>query len=463
MLRALANPGQDYLWDRQWEVLGLIWGGNLGEGQLEGCQIVLLPLERRTPDQRDRLLDYFLQHGELTDPARFNELELAELRGKLVELAKELPPLSRAPAMRETPTPRQTYVHVRGDFRVPGEQLSTAVPGWLTLLDREARVSSSNGSPGVEANPAPAVRTRLDLARWFAAPEQPLTARVFVNRAWQEFFGRGLVGTSDNFGTQGERPSHPELLDWLANEFRTRRGSFKDLHRLIVTSATYRQSSRVRPDLLTRDPGNQRLARQAALRLTAEQVRDGALAVSGLLDPRIGGPSVFPPQPDAVAMEGFDNKWKPSSGGDRYRRGLYTWLQRLSPFAQGVTFDAPSNARVCARRERSNTPLQALTLLNDPVFWEAAQGLSARLVRESPRHFDQRLDHAFRLCLGRLPESFERERLAVHYRHRMAALKLEQVAAVVAGSSLAVDPVEAAAWTEIASILLNLHEFITRD
>jgi Protein of unknown function (DUF1553)/Protein of unknown function (DUF1549)/Planctomycete cytochrome C len=466
MLRAVDNPGGDYIWDRQWEVLGLVWGGNLGEGQLEGCEIVRLSVERRTEDQRDRLLDYFLQHGEITDPARFKELKLAELRSKLTELAKELPAVTRAPSMREAQTPRQTYIHVRGDFRVRGDQLTAALPEWLTPVSGSTVAATSNGLPGRRAPVVPARQTRLDLARWLVAPEQPLTARVFVNRAWQEFFGRGLVGTSDNFGMQGERPSHPELLDWLADEFRRRGGSFKELHRLIVTSATYRQSSHVRPELSARDPGNQLLARQSALRLTAEQVRDGTLAVSGLLDARIGGPSVFPPQPDAVAMEGFDNNWKPSPGGDRYRRGLYTWLQRLSPFAQGVAFDAPSNARVCARRERSNTPLQALTLLNDPVFWEAAQALADRIAREAPGdHFNERLDRVFLLCLGRLPDSAERQRLADHYHERMAVLTSQrEAAATVAGVLPAdADPAKAAAWTELASVLLNLHEFITRD
>ena len=472
MLQAVANPGQDYLWDRQWEVLGLIWGGELGEGQLEGCQIVLLPLERRTQDQRDRLLDYFLKYGELTDPARFKELMLAELQSKLAELQKQVPPATRAPTIHETATPRKTYLHVRGDFRVPGDPLTPMIPDWLKpdMTNNDTSLASLPSADPSHENDAESAKlkgtarqvSRLELAEWMVSRENPLTARVFVNRAWQEFFGRGLVETPDNFGLRGDRPSHPELLDWLADEFLRTGGRFKTLHRQIVTSRTYRQSSHVLPEQLLRDPQNRLLARQSPLRLSAEQVRDAALAVSGLLADQIGGPSVFPPQPASVAMEGFDNSWKPSEGSDRNRRGLYTWLQRLSPYAQGITFDAPSNARVCVRRERSNTPLQALTLLNDPIFWEAAQALNERISRESPADFDPRLDYAFHLVLGRPPEAFERERLAAHFREQLAAsvnapTEASLTSTVPNSSSLQ------AAWTSIASILLNLHEFITRE
>jgi len=472
MLQAVANPGQDYLWDRQWEVLGLIWGGELGEGQLEGCQIVLIPRERRTQDQRDRLLDYFLKYGELTDPARFKELKLAELQSKLAELQKQVPPATRAPTIQETATPRKTHLHVRGDFRMPGEPLTSAIPDWLEpdIVTKDSHLALLPNADTGEKKDAelPILEgksrqlSRLEFAEWLVSAENPLTARVFVNRAWQEFFGGGLVETPDNFGLRGERPSHPELLDWLADEFLRTGGCFKTLHRKIVTSRTYCQSSHVQPEQLLRDPQNRLLARQSPLRLSAEQVRDAALAVSGLLADQIGGPSVFPPQPASVAMEGFDNSWKPSEGSDRNRRGLYTWLQRLSPYAQGITFDAPSNARVCVRRERSNTPLQALTLLNDPIFWEAAQALSDRISRESPADFDSRLDYAFRLVLGRLPEPFERERLAAHFSEQLAD-KTTDTTASSNNSFTPNDSFRPAAWTSIASILLNLHEFITRE
>lgn len=450
MLDAMRNPGREYIWDRQWEVLGLIWGGNLGEGQLEGCQIALLPWDQRTSDERDRLRDYFLSYGEIVDPARFQELKLAELRTQLAELKKELPPITRAPAMRATRTPRPAYVHVRGDFRVPGDPVRPTTPAFLPPLEGAADAAGPS---------------RLDLARWFFRPEHPLTARVAVNRAWQEFFGQALVTSTDNFGLIGAPPSHPELLDWLADEFRAGGWHVKQLHRLIVTSATYRQSSHHRSELAARDPGNRWLARQSALRLSAEQVRDVTLGASSLLDARIGGPSVFPPQPESVAMEGFDNKWTPSAGADRYRRGLYTWLQRLSPFAQNVTFDAPSSTRICTRRERSNTPLQALTLLNDATFWEAAQALAVRLVAEEHSDFDRRLDRAYQICLARPPDAAERQRLQAFYLDRLANLQSDPTtAATLAGTLHAGTPAaEQAAWASLASILLNLHEFITRD
>jgi hypothetical protein len=312
LLEAVAQPGKDYIWDRQWEVLGLIWGEDFGEGQLEGTQIVLLDLSRRTQVQKDRLLDYFLKHGEVIDPKKFKELKLAELSKQLERLAAELPKPTRAPTMRQAQVPRQTNIHIRGDFRSPGIKLDPATP------------SSLPRSAGMD---------RLALAKWLVSEANPLTARVTANRFWQEFFGHGLVSTSGDFGQQGQKPSHPKLLDWLAREFRDRNWSMKSMHLLIVTSATYRQSSRVRPELLSRDPHNRLLARQESLRLSSEQIRDSALAVSGLLNRKLGGPSVFPPQPESVAKEAFDNHWTASQGRDRSRRGLYTFIQRTSPFA----------------------------------------------------------------------------------------------------------------------------------
>jgi hypothetical protein len=239
----------------------------------------------------------------------------------------------------------------------------------------------------------------------------------------------------------------------------------KAVHRLIVTSAAYRQSSADRPELLARDPQNRLLARQASLRLSAEQVRDAALAVSGLLNPALGGPSVFPPQPESVAKEGFDNKWTASKGRDRYRRGLYTFIQRTSPFAQNVIFDAPPLSRSCTRRERSNTPLQALTLLNDEVFVEAAQALAARVLREKPGGVAGRVGHAFELCLGRPPTPAERRRLTEYFWEQASILRRDRQAAgkLFPQQIDGIDEVEGGAWTGVASVLLNLHEFITRD
>ncbi|MCX7422636.1 MAG: DUF1553 domain-containing protein [Planctomycetia bacterium] len=281
-----------------------------------------------------------------------------------------------------------------------------------------------------------------------------LTARVTVNRMWQEFFGRGLVATSDDFGARGDLPSHPELLDWLADEFQ-REGEapaqhawdVKQMHRLIITSATYRQSSRPREEFATRDPNNVLLARQNSLRVPAETVRDAALAASGLLSRKLGGPSVFPPQHERVTMEAFgSNSWKTSEGADRYRRGLYTFILRTSPFAQSITFDAPPPVDVCTRRDRSNTPLQALTLLNDPVFAEMAAALAERVRREGGASDRDRLRFAWKVCFGRSGSEAELTRLQQYFDIQRDTNKDES-----------------AAWANLVSVLLNLHEFITRD
>jgi hypothetical protein len=292
----------------------------------------------------------------------------------------------------------------------------------------------------------------LVLARWLVAPENPLTARVTVNRMWQEFFGRGIVATPDDLGIRGDRPTHPELLDLLAGNFRSH-WDVKRMHRLIVTSAAYRLSSRPRPDLAVKDPSNLLLGRQNSLRVPAETVRDSALFVSGLMSERFGGPSVFPPQPERVTMEAFgNNAWKESTGPDRYRRGLYTFVQRTSPFAQAITFDAPSPQKLCTRRNRSNTPLQALTLLNDPVFFTFATALAERMLREGGPSDEERLQFAARVCLSRTVSQAELDRLTRH-------LKELRAASSSGGHALS----EGEIWTDVASLFLNLHEFITRD
>jgi len=317
--------------------------------------------------------------------------------------------------------------------------------------------------------PKGAPRNRLGLARWLVAPDNPLTARVTVNRQWQAFFGRGLVRTTEDFGLQGESPTHPQLLDWLAVEFVKRGWSLKALHRLIVTSATYRQSSQVTPELLKKDPQNLLLARGPRVRLEAELVRDAALRASGLFSPKLGGPSVFPPQPPGVTSEGTFGglPWTVSPGGDRYRRGLYTFSKRTAPFAMFNTFDAPSGEACVARREVSNTPLQALTLLNDPVFIEAAQALgrsAAAPVANAPGSPDEaRAARLFRQCLTRPPEPDELKLLVKFYRdqrQRFANSKLNVTG--LAGPGVG-DPVERAAWTATARALLNTDEAITKD
>jgi len=446
LLETYHNPGQDHVWDRIWEVLGLVWGADQGEGQLEGTQIVKLDWSERTTQQQDRLLDYFLKTGDPRETEAFTELKLGELSSQLKELKEKLPKLTRAPAMQRTRIPRETYLFVRGDFRSPGMAISPATPDWLPPL-----ADAQNAD-------------RLSLARWLVSSENPLTARVTVNRVWQEFFGRGLVFTSADVGAQGELPSHPELLDWLASEYGDQGWSTKALHRSLVLSATYRQSSQTRQEL--KDPNNRLLARQASLRLSAEQVRDTTLAVSGLLSRKIGGPSVYPPQPASVGMEGFDVEWQASEGEDRFRRGLYTFTRRQAPFAQSVTFDGPDPSRSCTLRQRSNTPLQALTLLNDPVFFEAAHALAARVLKEAPSEFDKRLEYLFLVCLSRPPHADESERLAAYWQQQLEILRENEeavqkiaLAEVVEGT----DPAESAAWTGLCSVVLNLHEFITRE
>ncbi|MCY2964164.1 MAG: DUF1549 and DUF1553 domain-containing protein, partial [Planctomycetota bacterium] len=456
-LHAADHPGEDHVWDRQWELLGLIWGGHLGEGQLEGTEICRLPWDQRTARQRADLLDYFLSHGAIVDGPKFDALQLGTLRTQLVALRQKFPTATRGAGMRATLQPRRTFIHERGEFRSPGAFVDPDTPAVL---------------PAVVASEEP---TRLELAQWLVSPVNPLTPRVTVNRVWQEFFGHGLVGTANDFGKRGDRPTHPELLDWLSRDYVASGWDTKRLHRLIVTSATYRQSSRPRAELRQRDPENRWLARQASLRVrqaslrvSAEAVRDSALAVSGLLCDRMGGPSVKPPQNERVTMEAFgSNDWKPSAGGDRYRRGLYTFVLRTSPFAQGITFDAPPPTDVCTRRPRSNTPLQALTLLNDPVFFEMAQGLATRLLSVPDVDDAGRIDHALQLCLGRggSPAEIKRLRSYVEQLREAFAKNSEAVPATLGDREppSGTTPAEFAAWTHVASVLLNLHEFITRD
>ncbi len=353
---------------------------------------------------------------------------------RVAQLKKQEPKIATTLVLQERKTPRTTHVHIQGDFLRKGKPVRPATPAVLHPL------------PAKAAN-------RLDLAKWLVDPANPLTARVTVNRVWMHHFGLGIVETENDFGTQGTPPTHPELLDWLAVEFRERGWSLKALHRLIVTSATYRQSSKTRPELATVDPRNKLLARQNRLRLEAEVVRDAALAASGLLSPKIGGPSVFPPQPDGVfRFTQVQRDWTPSAGPDRYRRGIYTHFWRSAPHPALTVFDAPESTATCTRRNRSNTPLQALTLLNDLAFYEFAQGLAARVLREAPADDAARLRHAFRLCLAREPRPIEQQRLT--------ALLTQLLAAP--------EPMDAqarrfAVWTTLARVLLNLDEFITRE
>ena len=424
-------------------------------------KVLYMAPEKRSEVQQNALIDYFLAAcGNLYPKTHCDELKVKEARQKLNELTAALPPLSYAPVLEESDTPPNTYIHIKGDWRDQGAEVH---PGMLAVL------------PALPAGEQP---TRLTLARWLVSPENPLTARVAVNRMWQELFGRGIVNTSEDFGTMGDRPSHPELLDWLATEFENRGGerpwSMKRIVRTMVTSATYRQSSKARPELEERDPDNTLLARQQRIRLPAELIRDEALDAAGLLDLRIGGRSVKPPQPKGVAELSYAGsvKWEESTGADRYRRGMYIHFQRTTPYPQLMNFDAPNSDLACTRRERTNTPLQALNLLNDPVFFEAAQGLALRVLREGPSRspagnpsFGDRLTYAFEVTLGRGPSVHEMEKLGAFFDTTVQNLRDHPttVADLFPNRLEGVPQLDAAAWVELSRVLLNLDEFITRE
>jgi len=305
---------------------------------------------------------------------------------------------------------------------------------------------------------------RLGLARWLIDRDNPLVARVHVNRLWEQLFGRGLVETSEDFGTQGQPPSHPELLDWLAVELMDRGWSQKTLLRTIVTSATYRQASAVTPALAERDPYNRLFARGPRFRLEAEMIRDGELAASGLLSPKMHGPSVFPSQPEGIwNMPYNEDRWVESTGEDRYRRSLYTFLRRTSPYPMHTTFDATSREYCAARRVRTNTPLQALTLLNDRASFDAARALAARVA--SVRDPRSRAALAFRLVVARDPRPAELARILAYVEgERVQFARRPDAAAKVAPSPPAgQSAADAAAWTLAANVLLNLDETVTKN
>lgn len=385
-------------------------------------QILLIPDAQRTAEMREQLLREFCEAAP----------ELAGERSAMDQLRKQLPEAPTALVFRERPqdNPRPTRRHHRGEFLQPKEEVSPEVPTFLHPLD-----------PG-------APRNRLTFSRWLVDPRNPLVGRVTVNRHWSAFFGRGIVRTSEDFGYQGEPPTHPQLLDWLAVEFMRRDWSVKELHRLIVTSAAYRQSSRLTPELLLADPHNRWLARGPRVRLDAELIRDSALAVAGLLSDKQFGPSVFPPQPPSVTTEGSYGKlsWDVSPGEDRYRRGLYTFAKRTAPYAMFTTFDAPSGEACVPRREASNTPLQALTLLNDAVFMETAQALGQQAMASEGEQRGK-LRQLFRRVVVRPPTDDETALL-----HTFLEAQLARNPTSVA-----------AAWTATARALLNLDETITKE
>ena len=377
-------------------------------------------------------------------------LPKVDVKGK-----KSDPPKLTTMVLKERDQPRNTFVLKGGDFTRPGQPVTPGTPAVLPPL------------------PANAKPTRLDLARWLTAPENPLTARVAVNRVWGQYFGLGLVETENDFGTRGSAPTHPEVLDWLAAEFVASNWSQKALHRVIVRSAVYRQASQVRPASDVVDPRNRLLARQSRLRLEAEVVRDVSLVAAGLLDRTLGGPTVYPPQPDGVGQfTQMKREWKTNTDAARYRRGLYTNFRRSAPHPALTAFDAPDAGTACTRRNRSNTPLQALTLLNDGGFAEYAYGLALTVSADGSTPAED-VRAAVRRTLSRDPTTAETTRLSAfltkqrdHFNAHAAEATALLAGGGPAGKRLADapgDPARKAALVLLARVLLNLDETITRE
>ncbi|HTL16910.1 MAG TPA: DUF1549 and DUF1553 domain-containing protein, partial [Patescibacteria group bacterium] len=420
--------------------------------------LLAIPAEQRTPEQKRELFSIF----RLSDPG------CAELNKQIDELWEKWPYPATTMVLQQRGHPRLTHIFKRGDRLRPGDEVQPGVPAFLHAL------------------PSAAPPNRLGLARWIADPSSPTTARVIVNRIWQSYFGQGLVTTPEDFGTRVEAPSHPELLDWLACEFMNpttadssaesgaagalRPWSIKHLHRLIVTSATYRQSSHVTSEIYAKDQFDRWLERAPRVRVDGEVVQDIALSVSGLLNPKIGGPSVYPPIPASVgdtAYGGFS--WPESKGEDRYRRGLYTYWKRSLSFPTLTAFDVPSGETSCTRRVRSNTPLQALVTLNEKTFMQAAQAMAMRVMKEGGEDNRDRVRYAFRLCTGRQPDQDEQEKLLRFWQEQYDHFENDTADAVkVSSSDLANLPQDvnlhkAAAWAMVSRSLLNLDETITKE
>ena len=461
-------------------------GRQLGWEKIVRDELRKLETAGDTPETLDLLAEFIaaldtaqdkrtaVQKTLLAEKFRKNDVERVNLDGQLAELNAKLKQLqakiTTTLVVKEMAKPRESYIHVRGDFLRKGASVEG---GMLAVLPPPKLADSARA-------------TRLDLARWLVTPENPLTPRVTMNRVWQQYFGTGLVGTENDFGTQGDAPTHPELLDYLAATFVKGDGknpwSLKAMHRLIVTSAAYRQSSHARPDAAAKDPYNKLLARQSRIRLEAETIRDAGLTASGLLTREIGGPGVYPPQPEGIYAFTQQRKfWPATEGDDRYRRGLYTYFWRSSPYPFLMTFDAPDANAACTRRIRSNTPLQALTLANDRAFVEMAEALAGRVLKENTSTDADRLAAAFRLCLAREPQARELATLHKFLQSQRTPAKNEPMAkappsplageggstakAGETGEGAAATVVDADrfAWTAVARVLLNLDEFITRE
>ena len=410
--------------------------------------IASIPAGERTPEQQAQLQKLF-RETQAPEFAGAQKLA-ADLRKAKEDLEKAIP---NTMVMAEMEKPRDTFIKVRGQYDQDGEPVAAGVPAFLPQIPPRADGTPSN---------------RLDFARWLVSSEQPLTARVTVNRWWAMLFGTGLVKTLNDFGAQGEWPSHPELLDWLAGDFMTDWNT-KRVLKQIVMSATYRQSARVAPELLVRDSENRLLARGPRQRLDAEFIRDNALAVAGIVNPRVGGKSIKPEQPPGTweinEMGGYN--YDKSTGADLYRRGLYVYWRRSTVYPSFITFDAPTREFCNAQRARTSTPLQSLVLMNDPVFVEAARAFALRILREGGADNAARLRFAWRTALGRIPLDQELEILArtldaqlkTYGEDKAAAAELVKVGDLP--NPEGIDESELAAWTALGNVLLNLNETIT--
>jgi hypothetical protein len=409
--------------------------------------ILAVPPEQRTPAQISEVFSYW----------RTTVPQWKAVNDQIQQLWAGYPEPTSQLVLNERDQMRETHRLERGDFLKPAEQVKPGAPAFLHQV------------------PSGAPPDRLTFAKWLVDRNSPTTARSIVNRVWQTYFGRGLVISTEDLGLQSQPPSHPELLDWLAVEFMDHGWSFKHLQRLITNSATYRQSSRLSPELLQRDVYNELLARGPRFRVDAEIVRDIALSVSGLLNPRLGGPSVYPPAPEFLFKPpaSYGPKvWETATGEDRYRRAVYTFRYRSVPYPVLQNFDGPNGDFSCVRRDRSNTPLQALTTLNETLFMESARALALQTLEQAGGGDPERLSYAFQRCLSRKPTPSEAdELLSLYGRQRqrfeegdvdpwkLAANDPQKPPALPQGAT----PSQLAAWTAVSRVLLNLDDFITRD
>ncbi|MEW4562108.1 PSD1 and planctomycete cytochrome C domain-containing protein [Bremerella sp. JC770] len=397
--------------------------------------LLAMPAEELSPEQRQQIERYYLTVAP----------ELADARKPIDALRKKLPAFPQTLVMQERPAdnPRETFLHHRGEYLSPKQAVSPGVPEFL----------SEDTSEGPS--------NRLELARWLVSDENPLTARVVVNRTWQSLFGRGLAESSGDFGTQSDPPTHPELLDYLACTLMENGWSMKSLQRQIVLSATYRQASDISDQLREIDSANRLLARGPRFRVDAEIVRDIMLKASGKLSDKMYGPGVYPPQPESVTALAYGNfQWRPSTGEDRYRRSIYTFSKRTTPFAAFAVFDAPSGEVCTARRDRSNTPLQALTLLNDAMYIELAQALATAAQQEHTKP-EAIAENIFRRLMTRPPEADELKTILAYRSQQLARLHSGELDVQVIGSQ-ASSSAEHAAWVMVARSLMNLDQAVTK-